>query len=162
MNAAERFDADDRGIPLSTDTVTQWAAPWQKPLLISFVLCWAVNVALTALRVDLAGIVRLIEGTLLLSAVATTLTALARRLPLQNVVTTASLIAAISWAMMSLGALSGLPFWARTYSDAFGGRILGALPWTLPLMWIVVLINARAVARLIMRPWRQTNFYNWW
>ncbi|MCI0747701.1 MAG: carotenoid biosynthesis protein [Verrucomicrobia subdivision 3 bacterium] len=138
--------------------VTRWAAPWQAPLLIAFLLCWAVNVALAASGVELAT-TGLAEAMLLLLALATTLAALARRIPLQNVVVTAFLIAVISSALLSLAAVWGVP---GAYSDALGERIFGVLPWTLPLIWIVVLINARAMARLILRPWRQSNSYGWW
>jgi uncharacterized membrane protein len=40
--------------------------------------------------------------------------------------------------------------------------MFGIVPWTVPLLWIVVVVTGRAVARLIMRPWRKTNYYGFW
>ena len=40
--------------------------------------------------------------------------------------------------------------------------MLGVVPWPLPLLWVVLVINARGVGRLVMRPWRKTNFYGFW
>jgi uncharacterized membrane protein len=32
----------------------------------------------------------------------------------------------------------------------------------MPLIWVVVLLNSRGVARLILRPWRKTRTYGFW
>ncbi|WP_309381201.1 carotenoid biosynthesis protein [Cerasicoccus frondis] len=48
-------------------------------------------------------------------------------------------IAAVSGGMEMLGAMTGLPFGAYAYTDNFGPRIAGILPWAIPLAWWVVL-----------------------
>src|SRR5205823_10968968 len=88
---------------------------------------------------------------------ATSLTGLARRLPEQNVFMAAALIVAISFAIAGLAEKTGVPFGPRIYTDALGARILG-VPWPIPLVWLVVIVNGRGVARLIMRPWRKTTY----
>jgi uncharacterized membrane protein len=95
----------------------------------------------------------------LLSAFAATLLALARNLPWQNVLSAAALIAAISGFAHALNAKTGLPFGARVDTDALGPRLFGVLPWPVPLIWIVAILNSRGVARLILRPWRRTPNY---
>ena len=95
----------------------------------------------------------------LLSALAATLLALARNLPWENVLSAAALIAAISGFAHALNAKTGLPFGTRVGTDALGPRLFGVLPWPVPLIWIVAILNSRGVARLILRPWRRTPNY---
>jgi len=35
-----------------------------------------------------------------------------------------------------------------------GVRIFGVLPWPIPLLWVVIVLNSRQVARLILRRWQ--------
>ena len=133
----------------------------QKAAFLIFLLVWALNATLLALRID-TGSSQWAETLLLLSAVVSSLLTLARRLPLQNVVMTAVLVASISSVIFSVAVLSGIPLGPLTYLESFGLKLFGVLPWPIPLIWIVVLINARGVARLIMRPWRKTNYYGFW
>jgi putative membrane protein len=139
-----------------------WVRYWHKGAFIAFLLCWALNVVLLALGVEPRGAGRWVEAALLVTAAATTLLTLAKRLPLQNVVSAALLIALISGTVIAPATVSGIPFGPFTYSDVLGGKLFGALPWTIPLLWIVVIVNSRGVARLIMRPWRKTNYYGFW
>jgi uncharacterized membrane protein len=60
---------------------------------------------------------------------------------------------------MVVGAMTGIPFGAIAYTEGAGGRIFGTVPWALPLVWIVVLFNARSVGRLVFRPWRKSRTY---
>ena len=99
------------------------------------------------------------EALLPVAAVATTLASLARRLPAQNVLLAAALIALIGSAVQTLGATTSIPFGAYTYTDNLGQQIFALLPWPMPLMWVVVILNARGVARLVLRPWRKTRNY---
>jgi uncharacterized membrane protein len=55
-----------------------------------------------------------------------------------------------------------VPFGPIAYSEAFGEKLFTVLPWPVPFLWIVVVVNGRGVARLIMRPWRKTNYYGFW
>ena len=45
------------------------------------------------------------------------------------------------------------------YTEGASGRIFGTVPWLLPLLWMVVLFNARSVGRLVFRPWRKSRTY---
>jgi uncharacterized membrane protein len=87
---------------------------------------------------------------------------LARRLPAQNVVAAAALIVVISGVIEGVSALTGVPFGPRFYTQNLGVKLFGAVPWPMPLLWIVVVLNSRGVARLIIRPWRKTTFYGFW
>ena len=137
-------------------------ARWHRPVFICFLLAWTVNMVVLWLGIDLSRGGRWLEGLFLAAAVTTTLIALGRRLPVQNVATTAGLVLFISAIIVSLGALSGVPFGARIYSELLGDQIFNVLPWSLPLVWILVIVNGRGIARLMMRPWRKTNYYGFW
>jgi len=135
---------------------------WHKPVLILCLLCWLVSVVWSNLGMGAAGIGGWLDGLFLCSATLATLVALGRRLPLQNVVMTAVIIAAVSGTVVSLTSVSGVPFGPLQYTAFFGERIFNVLPWPVPLGWIFLVVNGRGVARLIMRPWRQTNYYGYW
>jgi uncharacterized membrane protein len=123
--------------------------------LISFVLVWLE----TLLPLSIPGKPGWQEALLLLAAAATTLFTLSRQLPAQNVFLAAGIIAAISGTVQAIGALSGIPFGPYVYLDAAGPRIFNVLPWSIPVVWIIVIFNARGVARLILRPWRKGRLY---
>jgi uncharacterized membrane protein len=40
--------------------------------------------------------------------------------------------------------------------------LFNALPWFMPFLWVIVILNARGVARLILRPWRKLRVYGFW
>jgi len=100
-----------------------------------------------------------IGAAVVLLATATTVAAAACRAPLQNVLLAAAVIALIGGGVQMLGAATGIPFGAITYTDAAGPRLFNLLPWPMPLVWVVLVLNARGVARLILRPWRKTRTY---
>src|ERR1041384_7891201 len=102
------------------------------------------------------------EGLLILLAAATTLVSLSRQLPGQNVLLAALVIAVFAGAAQVLGALTYMPFGPYVYDKRFGPQLFDVLPWPVPLIWIVALLNARGVARLILRPWRQNPVYGLW
>ena len=102
------------------------------------------------------------EGLLILLATGTTLVELACHLPGQNVLATALLIALVAGAAQCLSVLSGIPFGAFSYTPQAGPQLFHSLPCTMPLLWVVVLLNARGVARLALRPWRRTSNYGYW
>jgi len=99
------------------------------------------------------------EASCLLLATATTIVAQARRLPAQNVLLAGGLIALMSGAVQTLGAATGIPFGAHTFTDSAGQRVFDILPWPMPLLWVVIILNARGIARLILRPWRKSRTY---
>jgi len=102
------------------------------------------------------------EAILLLLATVSTLLALARQLPMQNVLLAAAGIALIGGAAHALGARTGIPFGPFIFSAELKPQFFETLPWAIPLIWVVVLLNSRGAARLILRPWRKTRTYGFW
>ena len=101
-------------------------------------------------------------AVLLLLAAAGTIAALARHLPLQNILFAALVIALASGAAIWLDTTTGIPFGQFTTGDTSGPKFLGVVPWALPPIWIVAILNSRGVARLILRPWRKLHTYGFW
>lgn len=95
-------------------------------------------------------------------ALATTLLALARTLPLQNVLTVAFIVIFCSTVAEIFNATFHLPFGARTFTNELGPKLFGLVPWPLPLIWVMAILNSRGVARLMLRPWRKTTKYGLW
>ena len=135
---------------------------WHKPVFILFLLAWAANAALTGLKVELSTGWGWVEALLPVAGAATTLLALAGRLPLQNVAMAGIWIASLSTIILAVGTVTATPFGPFVYTPALGERIVGVVPWPLPLLWVILIINARGVARLVLRPWRKTNYYGFW
>jgi putative membrane protein len=102
------------------------------------------------------------EAVLVLLAVVSTLTALARQLPLQNVLLAACGIALIGGGISALDATISIPFGPLTFGLEAGPKMFKILPWAIPFLWIIVVLNSRGVARLILRPWRKTKIYGFW
>jgi uncharacterized membrane protein len=102
------------------------------------------------------------EAVLILLATFSTIASLTRQLPLQNVLSAAFVIALIGGAAHAVGALTGIPFGPFIFGDNAGPEIFKTLPWAMPLLWVVVVLNSRGVARLILRPWRKTKTYGFW
>ena len=90
--------------------------------------------------------------------------ALHRQLPLQNVLLAALLAALIGGLAHGLSANPNIsmPFGPVVFNPACGAKLFNAVPWTIPLLWIVAIFNARGVARLILRPWRTVKNYGFW
>jgi uncharacterized membrane protein len=101
-------------------------------------------------------------AVLLLLATAGTLVTLTRQLPAQNVLLAAFVIAFIGSMAHGIGAKSGLPFGPFMFGPEGGLKLFGLLPWGLPLLWVVAVLNSRGVARLILRPWRKIRAYGFW
>lgn len=102
------------------------------------------------------------EAALLVLAVVTTMTGVARQLPGQNVVLAAVVILIIGGAAQTLGALTAIPFGPFVYGERMGPQLFHPLPWAAPLIWVVAILNSRGVARLMMRPWRKMRSYGFW
>jgi putative membrane protein len=99
------------------------------------------------------------DAVLIILATASTLAAAWRRLPLQNVLLATAGIALIGGGFSALGARTDLPFGPFVFTSGIGLLMFKTLPWAMPLVWVVVVLNARGVARLILRPWRKTKAY---
>lgn len=150
---------------MTTDTETHRLPPatniFHRFVFILFLICAAVMVC------SLTGALRLrdsrwVEGLLLVLALVTTLFALARVLPAQNVITAVALIMLISGVVQLIGAWTGIPFGSCDYTERMGPRLFGPLPWPVSLIWAVAILNSRGVARLILRPWRKMGRYGFW
>jgi uncharacterized membrane protein len=98
----------------------------------------------------------------LLAALVATLCGLARTLPAQNVISAAAIIAFLSGLIEIIGAKTGMPFGPFFYTKNLGPSFLGLLPWPVPLIWVVVILSSRGVARLMLRPWRELSRYGFW
>ena len=144
----------------STKTILVWSH-W---LLISLLAAaFALMLAtLVAPSLHLPGSPNAPEIALLLLATASTIVSLERQLPLQNVLLAVAVIALTGGAAHALGAISGIPFGPFTFTSELGPKLFKTLPWAMPLIWIVVVLNSRGVARLILRPWRKTKTYGFW
>ncbi len=102
------------------------------------------------------------EALLLLLATAGTLATFTRHLPAQNVLLGAIAIALIGSVAHILGATSGIPFGPFMFGPDAGQKFFNTLPWTLPFLWVVAVLNSRGVARLVLRPWRKIRTYGFW
>ena len=102
------------------------------------------------------------EALLLLFGVGCTVTAQVLRLPLQNLLLAVLIIAVVGGAMHTLGVITGIPFGPFTFGESIGTEIFKTLPWAVPLIWVVAVLNSRGVARLVLRPWRKLNAYGFW
>jgi uncharacterized membrane protein len=102
------------------------------------------------------------EALLLLLATVSTLAALARQLPAQNVLLASLLIAVIGGGAHTVGVKSGIPFGPFMFGPEIGQKLFSTLPWAIPLLWVVAVLNSRGVARLVLRPWRKMRTYGFW
>ena len=102
------------------------------------------------------------EAVLLWLAIIGTVAALARHLPLQNILFAAFVIALAAGAATWLDLITGIPFGQFTTGGNTGPKLFAAVPWAMPVVWILALLNSRGVARLILRPWRKLHAYGFW
>jgi uncharacterized membrane protein len=99
---------------------------------------------------------------LLVLAAVGAVAALARHLPLQNVLFAAFAIALAGGAVTWLNLKTGIPFGQVILGDNVGPKLLQTLPWAMPVIWVVAILNSRGVARLILRPRRKSRAYGFW
>ena len=90
------------------------------------------------------------------------LTAQARQLSWQYVLPAAAITALIGSVAFVTSFYGGIPFGPLIFGPAAGESVTSKLPWSVPVIWIVVLFNSRGVGRLIMRPWRKLKTYGFW
>jgi len=128
--------------------------------LLSGILAVAFGLELFALFQP-PGFISLLDAAFLVLATAGTLAALWRRLPLQNVALAAGGIALIGGGLSALGAKTNLPFGSFVYGSASGPLLFKTLPWSTPLIWILIVLNSRGIARLMLRPWRKNKSYGY-
>jgi uncharacterized membrane protein len=101
----------------------------------------------------------LLDTILLLTLTVTTLASTAQQLPWQNVLLAAAGIAVIGGGAHAAGVKTALPFGPFIFGESAGDKLFNTLPWMVPFVWIIIVLNARGVARLILRPWRKAKTY---
>ena len=102
------------------------------------------------------------DAVLLVLATVSTVAASARHLPLPNILAAAFGIALVGAGITWLDLKTGIPFGPMTFGSGVGPKFHVSLPWAIPLVWVVMILNSRGVARLILRPWRKTRAYGFW
>lgn len=138
-------------------------ARWEHRLLtILFLVFYALALARLWWPLNLPGKPGWPCAVLLLLAAASTLAALARHLPLQNILLAVFFIGFASSATVWLDLKTGIPFGQFIPGDNIGPKLHKTLPWVMPVIWVVAILNSRGVARLILRPWRKTRAYGFW
>jgi hypothetical protein len=106
----------------------------------------AANLKTTAWIGRLFTILFLAAYALALVAVAGTIAALTRHLPLQNVLFAALFIGVAGGAADWLDLKTGIPFGPFTPAANAGPKLFSALPWALPFVWVVAVLNSRGGA----------------
>jgi hypothetical protein len=101
------------------------------------------------------------EAVLIFLTATATIIALARHLPVQQVLLGAGIIGGIGGLAHGLAAATAIPFGPIQFLDV-GPRLFDYLAWPMPVIWVIAVLNSRGVARLILRPWRKTRRYGFW
>jgi len=121
-------------------------------LVIWFVARWLVYGANLPVPIELP----FIDAITLIIATLATVFGLVRWWPLQNVLAIAFLTFLLSGVLEHvLGIGSGI------YPEK-AARAVFDVPWTAPILWLVVLLNARSVTRLVLWPYRERGSYGLW
>jgi len=100
-----------------------------------------------------------VDAFALVLAAAASVAILARTLPLQSVLFAALITALMGGAALGLSARTGLPFGPVSFGDTTGPLLFNSVPWLVPFIWIVAILNSRGVSRLMLRPWRKMKNY---
>ncbi|HEV2695667.1 MAG TPA: carotenoid biosynthesis protein, partial [Verrucomicrobiae bacterium] len=103
-----------------------------------------------------------LDGATIGLAAVTSIIALNRQLPLQNVLSAAAITATIGGLVHGFSARTAIPLGPIVFNSQAGPQLFNAIPWTIPLLWIVAIFSARGVGRLILRPWRKVKIYGYW
>jgi uncharacterized membrane protein len=141
----------------------QMAQPSNTPNLFFWTLNTLLGIVFLAEILILRSSAALDAATITLAAIVSVAT-LNRQLPLQNVLLAALMAALIGGIAHGLSANPNfsIPFGPVVFNPACGAKFFNAVPWTIPLLWIVAIFNARGMARLILRPWRMVKNYGFW
>jgi uncharacterized membrane protein len=102
------------------------------------------------------------EAMLVITTAIATLTSLSRQLAGQNVLLAATIVGVLGGTAHAVGVITGIPFGPFAYSSSAGPKLFDTLAWSMPAVWIIILFNARGVARLMLKPWRKTKHYGFW
>ncbi len=102
-----------------------------------------------------------LDAALIFTMAIATLVSLSRRLPAQNVLLAATVIGTSGGIIHGIGTATSIPFGPFIFNDPAGPQIVG-VAWMAPLLWVVIILNSRGVARLMLRPWRKVRTYGFW
>jgi len=114
----------------------------------------AVLLSLLQLFVPLGQSSNRLDAALLLLTVVASIAALAKHLPVVNIILAGGIAAGIGGAAHAMNDVTGFPFGKITFTAAFGPRLLGILPLAMMGLWAAAALSARGVARLALRGWR--------
>jgi uncharacterized membrane protein len=145
--------SDRSTLPVEAAQDTDLARLATNVSLWMFIVC-AAGRAITFLRREPNEQWMWLDAMLIVLGAATTLIGQTRRLPLQNVLAAAGICALTGGLVQYVGANTGVPFGVFTYTEHAAW-----IPWLMPLVWVVLILNGRGVSRLIFRPWRKTRLY---
>jgi putative membrane protein len=151
-----------KGIPLRSNLLTGWSARVHWLLFGAFAVDYLLVWSGLWMRAPWFGEARWPDGLLIVFATGTTLAWLARQLPAQNVMLAAIIIGFLAGLVESIAPLTGVPFGPFTFTKNIGQELFHPLPWAMPLLWLVIVLNARGVGRLVLRPWRKGKNYGLW
>jgi uncharacterized membrane protein len=151
-----------KDIALRSNRFSGWAPKIHRVLFGLFVLQLSLVWVRLWLPLRLLGNARWPEGLLVVLTTATVLASLAQQLPGQNVMLASIILAFIAGAVQTLGALTAIPFGPYVYTEHVGQQLFYPLPWAVPMVWIAFLLASRGVARVMLRPWRNTRNYGLW
>jgi uncharacterized membrane protein len=70
-----------------------------------------------------------------------------------------TLLALAGLGLESLNAITGVPFGSIVYSPGAGPLLFHLVPWSMPFLWVLILLNARGLARLLLAPARKNPRY---
>lgn len=135
---------------------------WHKPAFIFFLLVWLANVIVAAFGIRLPEEGMWVEGLLPVAAVATTLVGLRRVLPWQNLLAMAIIVGGFGFAVTLLSLRTSFPFGPLVFLDPDSNPMFNVVPWWVPALWVVLVLNARAVARVVLFRWRTGRNYGLW
>lgn len=130
---------------------------WHKPVFIAFLLVWLANVIVSGFGIKLPADGVWVEGLLPVTALTTTLLSQRRVLPWQNILALAAIFGAFGYSVMAVCVRTGLPFGPLVFLDADRNPMFDAVPWWIPALWVVLIVNARGVARLALFRWRTSR-----
>jgi uncharacterized membrane protein len=93
----------------------------------------------------------MILGITLLAATALSLILLSRRLPLQNVIAVAIIIAFVSTSLEIFAVRLGYPAHSSKFMNSSAVLLFGTIPGFLPFVWIAAVILVRLAVKAMLR-----------
>jgi uncharacterized membrane protein len=149
-------------IPLESSASAFLARGLRWTLFVLFLVQFCIVMARQLMPAPPFGPAHWPEGVFLVLAAATTLASLGRQLPTQNLMLASLIIAGIGCGAHILTVLTGIPFGPCHFTPAYGPMLFNPVPWPIPFVWLVIILNSREVARLVLRPYRRSNAYGYW